>query len=308
MIRNYNFPFKAAAAGRILYPTVAKLPEWMLRPQSRLAVALSGEPEIKVVGPYSEDGLEAPPESPDAPSTMDWGTIISWSRKIAPIDDPSIVEWMHSAHAANIVVSARMEEYKRSGSSLLGASDDPFVPGLKVEDLRFRPELAETVAERGYGILETPRGNVNVPVPGKAAGIFKDLLAWGAVLEAFLVQWTAVLLKWRELATNPAERIAFPSFRGLSAPQFFVHSATIPAPVNLAQFSVSTDRPQVVTLRGRSINDYRDVLFENRISLAEGQNAVDLPIFGFPVVPAMVIEMQPEDGAKTVLDYWSVIP
>ncbi|RLG86311.1 MAG: hypothetical protein DRO39_03500 [Thermoprotei archaeon] len=214
----------------------------------------------------------------------------------------------HNCHAANVVISARMEEYKRLGSSLVGASDDPFIPGLKVEDIRFRSERGRDVAARGYAVLETPRGSVNVPVPGKATAVFRDLLAWGAVLEAFLVQWTGVLLKWRELATNPGDRVAFPSFRGLAAPQFFVHSSSVPAPVNIARFSITTDRPQTITIRARNVNDYTDVMFEDRIQLGEGRNEVELPIFGFPVVPAMVIEIQPEDGAKTILDWYEVIP
>ena len=304
----YNFPFEKRIGVTTYFPTVAKLPKWMTEPRYRAAVALPGRASVRVAGPYTEEGLGRPLESPDAPSTMDWDTIISWSREIAPIEDPSIVEWMYSAHAANVVISARMEEYKRLGSSLVGASDDPFIPGLKVEDLRFRSELGREVAGRGYAILETPRGSVNVPVPGKATAVFSDLIAWGAVLEAFLVQWTGVILKWRELATNPSNRIAFPSFRGLVAPQFFVHSSSIPAPVNIARFSISTNRAQTIIFRARNINDYTDVMFEDRIGLAEGQNVVELPIFGFPVVPAFVVEIQPEDGTKTILDDYEVMP
>ena len=303
----YNFPFERKVGVKTYFPTVAKLPEWMLQSQYRSAVALPGKASVKVVGPYSEEGLEQPLEGP-APSTMDWDTIVAWSREIAPIDDPSIVSWMHTAHSANVVISARMEEYKRLGSSLIGESNDPYIPGLKVEDIRFRSETGRTVAGRGYAVLETPRGNVNVPVPGKSLAVFRDLIAWGAVLDAFLLQWTGVLLKWRELATNPSDRLAFPSFRGLSAPQFFVHSASVPAPVNLARFSITTDKPQTVVLRARNINDYTDVMFEDKISLAEGQNLVEYPIFGFPAVPAMVIELAPEDGTKTILDWYEVIP
>jgi len=306
-LRLYNFPFEARVGRQTLFPTVAKLPEWMAEPRYRAAVALPGSPSVRVVGPYSEEGLEQPMEGP-APSTMDWDRIVAWSREIAPVEDPSIVSWMHTAHSANVVISARMEEYKRLGSSLVGASDDPFIPGLKVEDIRFRSERGRDVAARGYAVLETPRGSVNVPVPGKATAVFRDLLAWGAVLEAFLVQWTGVLLKWRELATNPGDRVAFPSFRGLAAPQFFVHSSSVPAPVNIARFSITTDRPQTITIRARNVNDYTDVMFEDRIQLGEGRNEVELPIFGFPVVPAMVIEMVPEDGTKTILDWYEVIP
>jgi len=306
-LRLYNFPFEVRVGTRTYFPTVAKLPRWMAEPRYRAAVAILGRPSVKAVGPYSEEGLEQPLEGP-APSTMDWDTIVAWSREIAPIDDPSIVSWMHTAHAANTVISARMEEYKRLGSSLVGGSDDPFIPGLKVEDIRFRSETGRTVAGRGYAVLETPRGNVSVPVPGKATGVFRDLLCWAAVLEAFLVQWTGVILKWRELATNPGDRIAFPNLRGLVAPQFFVHSSSVPAPVNIARFSITTDKPQTVVLRARNINDYTDVMFEEKIQLSGGRNEVELPIFGFPVVPAMVIEIQPEDMTKTILDRYEVIP
>jgi len=78
--------------------------------------------------------------------------------------------------------------------------------------------------------------------------------------------------------------------------------------VNIARFSISTNKPQTVVLRARNVNDYTDVMFEDRISLAEGQNEIEYPIFGFPVVPAFVVELVPEDMTKTILDFYEVLP
>jgi len=304
----YNFPFKMKIAGEIVFPTVAKLPEWATNAAYRNAVAMPGKPEIKVVGPFSESGLGKAIGFPDAPETMDWDTILSWVKDIAPIEEEQIVEWMQTATAANVICSRFMDEYKRAGSLVVGGSGDPYIPGVKAEDLKFVSERGRTVGDRGYGVVSTPTGNFNVPVPGKATGIFKNILAWGAVLESFIKQWTAVLMKFRDLVTNPQNRISLPSFRGLTAPIFLTHSSSIPAPANIAEFSVSTNKPQAVVLRARNVDDYRDVLFEDKVTLQKGQNVIDYPVFGFPVVPVMVIELAPENQTNTILDYWTAYP
>jgi len=307
-MRLYNFPFEVKVRGKAMFPTAVKLPEWARDARYRNAVAEMVVQEVRRVGDYTEEGLEKPLWSPDAPSTMDWNTIEAWMKEIAPIEEEQIVEWMQTAAAANVIISAREEEYKKLGSSLVGNSDDAYIPGLSVEDVRFRPELGRTVASRGYAVMETPRGNVDVSVPGKATGIFRDLLCWGACLDAYLVQWTGVLLKWRELTTNPSGDLGFPNFRGLVAPQFFAHSSSIPAPVNMVTMRVCSDKPQTISIRGRSVDDYRDVILEQNISVPEGESEVSFYIFGFPVVPVMAVEMQPEDGTKTVLRKWEVLP
>jgi len=304
----YNFPFERKVAGKTMFPTVAKLPKWATNAAYRNAVAMPGKAVVKVVGEYSEHGLGEPLEFPDAPKTLSWEETLDWVKEVAPLEEDQIVEWMHTATAANVMVSRFMEEYKRAGSGVVGVADDGYIPGVKVEDLRFRSERGRTVASRGNAVVVTPRGNFNVPVPGKATGIFKDILCFGAVLQAFLKQWVAVLLKFKELATNPSDRISFPSFRGLVAPLFFTHQSTFPSPVNLVEFSVSTDVQQKIVVRGRSVDDYRDVLFEDKIDLSRGQNVIEYPLFGFPVVPTMVIEIQPEDNTRTILDYWNVYP
>jgi len=304
----YNYPFKIKVMGQTMFPTVAKLPEWAKDPMYRNAAVMPGQSTIKSGGGYSEEGLAKPIEFQDAPDTLDWDAIMNYVKSVAPIEEPDIVEWMHEAAAANVMLSRTVEEYKRAGSSIVATSNDAYIPGVRVEDLSFRPEIGRTVASRGSAVVVTPRGNYNVPVPGKATGIFKDLISFAAVINAFLKQWTGVLMKFRELATNPSKRISFPSFKGLAAPLFFTHASSVPAPVNLAEFSITTDKPQTVVLRARSVDDYRDVLFEEKISLNKGQNIIDYPLFGFPVVPTMVIELQPANNTKTILDYWAVYP
>ena len=46
----YNFPFKVRVAGEVVFPTVAKLPDWATNAAYRNAVAMPGKPEIKAVG------------------------------------------------------------------------------------------------------------------------------------------------------------------------------------------------------------------------------------------------------------------
>ena len=305
----YNRPFKIMVEGKGFFPTVMKLPTWATPPVlGQKALAIMGSKSISVVEPYSEEGLLGAPEFEGAPVTLDYGAIESYMKEIAPIGEAEIVEWMHSAAACNCVLSARMEEYKRAGSAIVAASDDPYIPGLKVEDLKVRSELARTVADRGYGIVETPAGNFNCPVPGKATGVFPDLLCWSSVVEAFLVQWTSALVKFRELATNPESKIGFVNTRGLTAPLFFGHSTSLPVPINLVEMSVSSDKAQTLSMNARSTDDYTDVMFSDRFALSKGENAISHQVLGFPFVVPMVIELQPENETSTVLNYYRVSP
>lgn len=304
----YNFPFKIKVGGKTLFPTVAKLPDWASNPMYRNAVVIPDEAKVRVVGKFSVENLGESVVFPDAPRTLDWSTVNAWIKEVAPTTERQIVEWMQTAATANVFCHRLMDEYSRAGSSVIAKSDDSYSPGLSVEDLKFRPELGSTVTSRGYGIVDTPSGSFNVRCPGAATGVFKNILSWAAILEAFLKQWVGVLVKFRELAQNPQDRISFPSFKGLTMPLFFTHSSSIPTPVNLVEFSISSNKPQKVIIKGRSTDDYTDVLFEDKVDVSEGQNVIQYPLYGFPVVPTMVIELQPENNTQTVLDYWEVYP
>ena len=306
----YNRPFKIMVEGKGFFPTVMKLPTWATPPViGQKALVTVGPKSIGVVEPYSEEGLLGAPEFEDAPVTLEYGTIESYMKEIAPIGEAEIAEWMHSAAACNCVLSARMEEYKRAGSAIVAASDDPYIPGLKVEDLKVRSELAKTVADRGYGIVESPAGNFNCPVPGKATGVFPDLLCWSSVVEAFLVQWTSALVKFRELATNPSSKIGFINTRGLTAPLFFGHSSEmLPFPVNMVEMSVSSDKAQSLGMNARSTDDYTDIMFSDRFALSKGENLISFQTLGIPFVPPMVMELQPDNETSTILNYYRVSP
>ena len=301
----YNFPFKKKVGDKVLYPTLMKLPDWYTG--ERMVSATIIAKSVTVVGAYNEDDILESPLHPDAPRTLDYYKVEKWVKSKFPIGD-NVVEWMRTATACNVITTARMEEYKRAGSMLIGASDDAYIPGVSVEDISFKSELGRTVGTRGYAVVQTPRGNFNVNVPGKATGIFSDLLAWGAVLESYIQQWTAVLLKFKDLAVNPQKKIGFPNYRGLVAPLFIGHEARIPFPINIVEMKVTTNKSQTLQLTARDPNDYTSEFFTDKFNLSSGENVIRFHVVGIPYVGPMVIQLQPEDNTNTSLDYYKVYP
>ena len=307
----YNRPFKMVVDGRGFFPTAMKLPGWALPVVGQKAIIVTRIlKDVKNIGPYHEEGLLNAPQFKEAgaPLTLNYEEIEAWMRTHAPTEEPEVVEWMISAGACNCFLSARAEEYRRAGSEIVAVSGDPWIPGVALDSLVFRRELAKDVVDRGYGLIDTPVGSFECPVPGKATGVFPDLLSWASIVEAFIIQWTSALLKFRELVNNPSSRIGFINTRGLTAPLFFGHASGVPAPVNLVEMSLSSDKIQRVDLNARSTDDYTDILFSDRFALSPGENIVSLQVFGFPLVPPMVIELQPENETSTILNYYKVTP
>lgn len=310
----FNFPHERTVFGKKLFPTLTARLDWdFLRPLPKvMGLGPPGRPGIamnlktEVIGPYNEEDLLSPLTQPESPLTMDYNTIESFARATSPIEAPDITEWMMSAHACQLIIEGMEQEYGRAGSSVVGDSDDPYIPGLAVSDVSFRSERGTTITERGNAQVVTPRGNYNVPVPGKAAGIFSDHLSWGAVLEAWRVQWTACLLKWQNLTTNPQRRIRFGNFRGLVAPQFIAHELDKPLPINFVKMNISSNTSQTLVVRYRETSDYTQTITTVRPSLASGQNEVTFNLIILPYVPKMVVEIQPEDDTNVILDSYSV--
>ena len=99
----------------------------------------------------------------------------------APIDGVEVVGWMQAAAAENAVLQARVNEYNRAGSEILAGSSDPYIPGVRVQDMYYFSEYGRTVSNRGYGRVWTPRGQFTVPNLGKRVGVFRDLIGWGGM-------------------------------------------------------------------------------------------------------------------------------
>ena len=320
---SWFFPEERIAYGEKGYPTLCSVPEWdkirtLPTPRIKLPILptlelppLPPRPasiqnlSVKVIGDYNEMGISRPRTRIDAPATLSYDKIHDYVSGIAPTTDPAVVDWMVEAGANDLVCEMVEEDYAKAGSSLLTKTDDPYIPGCMLEDIRFRQERGRVVTERGYSTIVTPRGNFSVPVPGKATGVFEDMLCWGCVTEAWMIQWVGVLLKWKELATNPQSRIRFPNFRGLVAPQFIAHEAEGPSPINFVTMRISTDKAQTIRVVYRELSDYTQQITNMDIALQKGQNEITYGIYVLPYVPKMAVQIQPEDNANTILDSYT---
>jgi hypothetical protein len=227
-----------------------------------------------------------------------------------PVDGVEVVEWMLWSAADNAVFEAMAEEYNRLGSQLLSDSGDPYIPGVRVGDLRGESVRGSEVASRGYGVVITPYGNFNVPAPGKATIAFRDLLAWAAIPWVGSVQWTLTLLQWKDLAKVPVrDRVRFGSSHGLVAPLFFSVAPKVPVPLLTLRIGLTSYRDQEVVIRGRGVKgSYHQILFEDKFTVKAGSNEVVYNVYGFPYVSSFTLELAPSDHTQTVLDYIEVFP
>ena len=305
----YNFPEKFRGA----YSTRMELPDWFfnfsidtLNRVKKLGI-LAGGVEVNTVGEYDEKEILDSGNFGE-PATLDYDKVLAWAKQDIPLDQPDVVEWMVEATAAGAILMARAREYERAGSYMLTASDDANIPGVRVEDIYYRKERGTDVASRGYAVIITPQGNFNVPVPGKQTVITKNILAWGSVIRAYIVQWIGALIKWKDLAINPQSRIGFANTSGLVAPLFIGHQASRRAFRNIVEMSVTTNKSQTMRINFRSPTDYTVVYGSLNIPLREGQNVVKFKIRSLFGVPPMVVELQPEDRTNTALDYYKVYP
>ena len=256
-------------------------------------------------------GLVTSPLLPWVPVAVDSSEARRAVEAEARVDGVEVVEWMTLAGADNAVFSAMEEEYRRLGSRVLTGSGDPFLPGLRVGDLRIASGVrGSTIRERGYAEVQTPQGSFRIPVGGKATFAKGDILAWGAVPWVGLVQYLATLVQWIELARVPVRsRVRFPSSYGLVAPQFFKVAPRAPVPLVTLRIGVTSDTKQVIAVRGRGAEGrYEHVYFEDAFEVEQGESEVVYNVFGIPFVPAFTLEIAPADNTQTVLDYIEVFP
>lgn len=315
----WNFPEERRILDVTAFPTLLSIPEWdvirrpagikagplsipLLPPRPAMVTNLS----VKAIGDYNEKNLCAAPSEPKVPVTLSYDAIRRYTSEIAPIEDPAVVEWMQYSATEDFICEMVQEEYRRAGSDLVAAADDAYIPGCRVEDIKFNSEKGRVVAGRGNGVLATPRGNFTVPVPGKATGIFEDLLCFGAISNAWPIQWAGSLLKWKSLTTNPQSRIRFPSFGGLVAPQFIGHEADMPFPTNFVSMGISSDKAQTMKVVYREPSDYTQEITSIDVEVPKGENEVGYTLLVFPYVPTMVTEIQPENNTGTILNSYSV--
>ena len=287
------------------YPTTVYLPLWARGLSLRTALVQFRVTDISVKQVDPVFSIEKKPARtrlnivrprlfPRLPAALDSEDYLDRIRAEAPVDGTEIVGWMQRCAANNAIISARVEEYN---------------PGCSVEDIQFRSERGRDVSNRGYGIVETPRGNFRVDAGGKGDGVFRDLLSWGGIDWVGYTQWTGTLLKWKSLATTPIrDAIGFPSFSGLSAPQYVVLQPSRPALRMSVNQSFTTNKPQRIYITWRDPNDFTRILARDWIDIPEGTSELSYRVISFPYVPPTVYHMQPENETKTRMDYLITSP
>ncbi|NVM24262.1 MAG: hypothetical protein HWN68_21090, partial [Desulfobacterales bacterium] len=249
-----------------VYPTTFRRPLWV-RPVT-LGTAISrlrvSDFKVRQISPTFEraKGLARSLYAPEFPLALRPGDLMERLRDEAPIDGVEIVEWMQISAVENIVMQARIAEYNRLGSEMLGGSNDPYIPGLVVSDIGFIKTLGSTVRSQGFAVATTPRGRFNVPSLGKLPGVFRDLISWGSISGVWSMQWLGSLLKWRSLAETPIrETVGFYSdYRGNAAPNFFVQIPTRPALSASVRQRFSSDGNQTLRVNFRDPTNYSRVV------------------------------------------------
>lgn len=293
-----------------LYPTKTRLPIWF-RPVMSLTAFQSlkaqGVDVRRVSDRFDVSGLMRSPLRPDFPVTLNPADHLPRIREMAPVDGTEIVEWMHTAFAENLILTARVEEYNRLGSQFVGTTGDCAVPGCIVEDVRFRSQPGSEIQRQGYAVAVTPRGSYNVPVGGGQTGIYNDLLTWASVPSVFSYQWIGVLLKWKELAETPINTTVgfYMDSACNTAPQFLLAEPPRPKVMARHVITLSSSKDQKVKLVYRNPNDYTRVIANFTVDVPQGTSDIIVTFVGLPV-PPMVAEIQPERCVQTKLEKYEV--
>ena len=249
----------------------------------------------------------------DAPITPESAELVDVLSEQYPDDGREVVPWMREAAADSIVFEAFEDEYNTCSAKnvpvVSTASGDGNIPGVRVAGISSWHVSGSYVRSIGGTYVYTPRGRFFVRLGRKATFAKQDVLAWAVLPRAYAVQYVITLLRYVRIAETPInKRVRFPSSYGRVAPIFFKASPRIPAPVTVLRIGITSDRKQTIVIRGRGTEgNYHNVLFEDKFDVDKGESEVAYVVNQFPYVN-MTIELQPEDGTKTILDYVDTIP
>jgi len=227
------------------------------------------------------------------------------AKEAAPVDGVDIVSWMQESFATNAIIFATMEDYNRLGSELVGSSGDPYIPGVSLSNNYYwRSERNSEVKSRGTAYVVTPVGTYSVRANTPTTIAKRDFLGWAAWRPGrYALQWVGTLLWWKSLASRPIDqRVRFVEFHNMTAPQFFRCPPNLPL-VNIVRVGLTSEASQTVTITGRSPTDYGNVMFSFKQDIPAGSSEIVYRVFGLRWWTDHVLEIQPQHGVGTVLDY-----
>jgi len=235
--------------------------------------------------------------------SLDSRELLEEIKSRVPTTHPDVVDWMQEAASWNAVLDLASYQIKAAGGMFDYNSNDPYIPGCRVGDLRFNSQPRASVMSQTYSILITPVGNFNVPNNDKLTIAQGDLLAWAAtrVPSTGGVQWTGALAQWRTPPSTPmTQTISCVNLNGLTSPQF----VSVMPPLGLKHvdyITISSNKPQSILLRLRSPTNYGNVLGEVKANIGGGQSTLRLRVFG---VGSYLTEIQPENNTNTSINQY----
>jgi len=313
---SFNFPEKLMTINNEpIFPSRMEIPNWFITSLGsgiKRVGMLATLDKVEKIREFNSEGILTS-ELFGEPEFDNPLALHDYFLKNVPVEtEEDVVEWMVYATTNNAWNLSVANEYERAGSLFLAKSEDPYIPGLFIEDLVYASETGETVAKRGYAVVMTPQGNYNVPIPGKKTIITKNILGWGAAIKAYIIQWVGVLAKFKEIANNPQSRIKFPSAIGdgafMNGPLFIGHVPSRRALRNFITVGITSSKEQTVRFVWRNPYDYTQVFATLNVKVPAGQSETNIKFRSLFGVPPMVVEIQPEDNVTTYLDYYKVAP
>lgn len=253
--------------------------------------------------PRLRQGLSSPRENWLESNPIDSERIRSEVEQNAPLSSNEIADWMHDATVDAITLRAMQDDYDKAGSKVDTDTDDGYIPGTNISnDFNFKSEKATVVGDRGYVVLNTPNGTVNLSEGQAVTLLSKDFIGWANARDfGGVFQWVASLIDWRELASRPTDNaIRHPIIGGHTVPQFvMVNSNGILR--NTVMVTTTSSEAQTLSVKGLNPNNFQKEMFTFNIDIPEGESQWSYNILGPPNQTSHVMYVQPEDGVETVL-------
>jgi len=331
---SYNFPECEWVNGKKLITTRIEMPMWctseilnyiirhpVLEIKLRKIRAIDKDFDSVVESMCAVDWTE------DVIQHIDSRKILENVRKTIPLRE-EVHEWMRVSYAHNVAISVMKQNYANVvstrkkgimesefvtlGGIIDGKSDDPYIPGVQVQDISYVSETGKTVADNGFAKLNTPYGIDHVPILDKKTIIKPKMLAWSAIPWVGNKQWIGAIVKWVKLVKNPFELAKggipnvlltnFSGTEGLSSPVFLAHVPPRFGLRNDVELDIASNKDQRIEIYYRDPRDFTKALCKLTIPLQGNSiNKIRYSIRSlFGVSPMLMHIETPDNGLIAV--------
>jgi len=225
-------------------------------------------------------------------------------RESAPLGR-DVVAWMQEVASWRAALDIYAQSVESAGGEIDFAADDGYIPGCATPRVRYESIPNSELVSRGYATVIAPNATFNVPVDSKSTLATCDFLGWAANRRGEWIQWNGALVDFRRLPETPVtESIPHVNLSGFAAPNFIkVYPPFTLRMVHADYITLSSDRPQSLTIKLRSPSCYKNVYGSGSVQIPAGTSTIKLRVRG---AGAYVTEIQPQDGTKTVLESYVV--